>query len=329
MINRTSRLQQSIFITMQGLSAHTTIMSGFSRLYKSSLAFVPKCDPTRMEDVIKLREFIDGHNRLCILTGAGISTESGIPDYRSAEVGLYARSNHEPILYKEFCNSEAARRRYWARNYVGWPRFSSIKPNITHKMLKDLECIRKVECIVTQNVDNLHSKAGSKKVIELHGTAFRVMCLNCDYKLCRYELQEIFRILNPSMTATTQMIRPDGDVELTQAQVEDFNIPDCDKCGGILKPDIVFFGDNVRRDIVQNVKANVENSDALLILGTTLTTFSAYRIVLQAVDIKKSIAIVNIGKTRADKLAHLRVEGRCGDILTKAWQPDIAIKSER
>ncbi|KAL6429605.1 hypothetical protein ACFW04_007505 [Cataglyphis niger] len=299
-----------------------------SRIYKSSLAFVPKCDSTRIEDVIKLKEFIDDH-RLCILTGAGISTESGIPDYRSAEVGLYARSNHKPVLYKEFCNSEAIRRRYWARNYVGWPRFSSLKPNIAHEILKDMEYIGKVGCIVTQNVDNLHSKAGSKNVIELHGTAFRVMCLNCDHKICRYELQEVFQKLNPSMVAISQMIRPDGDVELSQAQVEDFNVPACDNCGGILKPDIIFFGDNVPRNIVQNVKNNVENSDALLILGTTLSTFSAYRIVLQAMEANKPIAIVNIGKTRADEFMNLRVEGRCGDILSKVLQLNVSNNSIR
>ncbi|KAM0736486.1 NAD-dependent protein deacylase Sirt4 [Formica fusca] len=300
-----------------------------SRIYKSSLAFVPKCNPAKIEDVIRLKEFIDKHHRLCILTGAGISTESGIPDYRSAEVGLYARSNHKPVLYKEFCNSEAIRRRYWARNYIGWPRFSSLKPNITHKILKDLEYVGKVGCIITQNVDNLHSKAGNKEVIELHGTAFRVMCLNCDHKICRYELQEVFQKLNPSMVAITQMIRPDGDVELSQAQVEDFNVPACDNCGGILKPDIIFFGDNVPRNIVQNVKNNVENSDALLILGTTLTTFSAYRIVLQAIEANKPIAIVNIGKTRADEFVNLRVEGRCGDILSKVWQQNVSNNSIR
>ncbi|XP_012234272.1 NAD-dependent protein deacylase Sirt4-like [Linepithema humile] len=300
---------------------HTVFSLGFClRLHKSSLAFVPKCNPVRTEDVMRLKEFINKHDRLCILTGAGISTESGIPDYRSEEVGLYARSNHKPVLYQQFCKSEAIRRRYWARNYIGWPRFSSLKPNISHKILKELESVGKVQCIVTQNVDNLHSKAESKNVIELHGTAFKVMCLNCDHKICRHKLQKIFQELNPSMTATTQMIRPDGDVELSQTQVEGFNIPACHNCGGILKPDIVFFGDNVPHGTVENVKNNVESSDALLILGTTLTTFSAYRIVLQAVDGKKPVAIVNIGKTRADELMNLRIEGRCGDILSKVWQ---------
>ncbi|KAL0129043.1 hypothetical protein PUN28_004029 [Cardiocondyla obscurior] len=292
----------------------------YHKSYLSTLAFVPKCNPASTEDVMKLKEFIDKHERLCVLTGAGISTESGIPDYRSAEVGLYARSNHRPVLYKEFCSSEAIRRRYWARNYVGWPRFFSLKPNITHNILKYLEDIGKVGCIVTQNVDNLHSKAGSKKVIELHGTAFKVMCLHCDHKIFRHKLQEVFQKLNPSMIATAQMIRPDGDVELSQEQVEGFNVPACNNCGGILKPDIVFFGDNVPHDKVQNVKANVENLDALLILGTTLSTFSAYRIVLQAIDAAKAIAIVNIGETRADKEVDLKIKGRCGDVLSKIWQ---------
>ncbi|XP_011056948.1 PREDICTED: NAD-dependent protein deacetylase Sirt4-like [Acromyrmex echinatior] len=295
-----------------------------SQFYSSDLTFVPKCYPASTEDVMRLKEFVDRHHHLCVLTGAGISTESGIPDYRSAEVGLYARSNRKPILYKEFCDSEAIRKRYWARNYIGWPRFSSLKPNITHEILKHLEYIGKVGCIVTQNVDNLHLKAGSKKVIELHGTAFRVMCLNCDHKISRHELQRVFQKFNPSMIATTQMIRPDGDVELSQAQVEGFNVPACDNCSGILKPDIVFFGDNVSHEKVQNVKDNVENLDALLILGTTLSTFSAYRIVLQAIDAKKPIAIVNIGETRADKCINLKVEGRCGDILPKIWQLNIS-----
>ncbi|XP_011875879.1 PREDICTED: NAD-dependent protein deacetylase Sirt4-like [Vollenhovia emeryi] len=302
------------------LLANVASIHLFRKSRLSNLAFVPKCDPASAEDVTRLKEFVDKHQRLCVLTGAGISTESGIPDYRSAGVGLYARSNRRPILYKEFCDSEAARRRYWARNYVGWPRFSSLKPNVTHKILKHLEYVGKVGCVVTQNVDNLHSKAGSGKIIELHGTAFRVRCLNCDRKMCRHELQRVFQKLNPSMIATAQMIRPDGDVELSQAQVESFNVPACGNCGGILKPDIVFFGDNVPHDVVHDVKANVESLDALLILGTTLSTFSAYRIVLQAMDAKKPTAIVNIGETRADKSVDLRITGRCGDVLPKIWQ---------
>ncbi|CAK9800648.1 NAD-dependent protein deacylase Sirt4 [Anthophora quadrimaculata] len=254
---------------------------------------------------------------------AGISTESGIPDYRSEGVGLYARSNHKPILYKDFCGSDTIRRRYWARNYVGWPRFSSIKPNNTHQVLKKLEDANKVRCIITQNVDNLHAKAGSRRVIELHGTAFKVMCLSCDERICRYYLQDILNKMNPGMVATSQIIRPDGDVDLLQEQVEGFKVPPCENCGGILKPDIIFFGDNVPKQIVESVKYNVEHSDSLLVLGSSLTTFSSYRIVVQANHAGKPIAILNIGKTRADDLASVKVEDALFSdtrLLSLLWQ---------
>ncbi|XP_076294133.1 NAD-dependent protein deacylase Sirt4 isoform X2 [Lasioglossum baleicum] len=271
---------------------------------------------------MRLKEFIDSHNNMCILTGAGISTESGIPDYRSENVGLYARSNRRPVLYKDFCASDDIRKRYWARNYVGWPRFSSLKPNETHKILNKLEDAQKVRSIITQNVDNLHSKAGSRRVIELHGTAFRVMCLKCDQKICRYYLQEILDSLNPNMTATSQLIRPDGDVDISQEQVKGFVVPACMNCGGILKPDIVFFGDNVPRQVVESVQYNVKHSDSLLILGSTLTTYSGYRIALQANNAGIPIAILNIGHTRADDLASVKVEGRCGEVLSRIFMVD-------
>lgn len=145
------------------------------------------------------------------------------------------------------------------------------------------------------------------------------MCLNCNERICRYYLQDIFDRINPNMTVTSQMIRPDGDVELTQEQVEEFKVPICEKCDGILKPDIIFFGDNVPRKIVENIKYNIEHSDSLLIIGTTLTTFSSYRIALQANNIGKPIAILNIGKTRVDNLAKIKVEGRCSNVLSKIY----------
>lgn len=289
------------------------------RACSSNFTFVPNSKPVTDSDLLKLKDFINSHDNICILTGAGISTESGIPDYRSEGVGLYARSNHKPVLYKDFCSSDTIRRRYWARNYVGWPRFSSIKPNNTHQVLKKLEDANKVRCIITQNVDNLHAKAGSRKVIELHGTAFKVMCLSCDERICRYYLQDILNKMNPGMVATSQIIRPDGDVDLLQEQVEGFKVPPCENCGGILKPDIIFFGDNVPKRIVESVKYNVEHSDCLLVLGSSLTTFSSYRIVVQANHAGKPIAILNIGKTRADDLASVKVEGRCGDVLSRIY----------
>ncbi|CAK9811813.1 NAD-dependent protein deacylase Sirt4 [Anthophora plagiata] len=289
------------------------------RACSSNFTFVPNSKPVTDSDLFKLKDFINSHDNICILTGAGISTESGIPDYRSEGVGLYARSNRKPILYKDFCGSDTIRRRYWARNYVGWPRFSSIKPNSTHQVLKKLEDANKVRCIITQNVDNLHTKAGSRRVIELHGTAFKVMCLNCDQMICRYYLQDILNKMNPGMVAASQIIRPDGDVDLLQEQVEGFKVPPCENCGGILKPDIIFFGDNVPKRIVESVKYNVEHSDSLLVLGSSLTTFSSYRIVVQANHAGKPIAILNIGKTRADELANVKVEGRCGDVLSRIY----------
>ncbi|XP_015189766.1 PREDICTED: NAD-dependent protein deacylase Sirt4 [Polistes dominula] len=286
----------------------------------SQFAFVPVCNPVEEEDVLQLRNFIEKYNNICVLTGAGVSTESGIPDYRSAGVGIYARSSRRPVLYKDFCSNEFIRKRYWARNYVGWPRFSTFEPNDTHKVLKNLEEIGKVSCVVTQNVDNLHTKAGNRNVIELHGTAFRVMCLNCDHKIERANFQNILKKLNPLLNSHIEMIRPDGDVDLTQEETKGFIVPPCENCGGILKPDIVFFGDNVPRCVVENVKNIVEESSSLLILGTSLSTFSGYRIVLQALDAKKSIMLVNIGKTRADNDVHIKIEGRCGDVLPKAFR---------
>ncbi|KAK2580676.1 hypothetical protein KPH14_007778 [Odynerus spinipes] len=284
----------------------------------SHFKFVPISDPVKEEDIVQLRNFIESNDQICVLTGAGISTESGIPDYRSAGVGLYAKSNRRPVLYKDFCTKEFIRRRYWARNYIGWPRFSTFQPNEIHKVLKKLEEIGKISHIITQNVDNLHTKAGSKNVIELHGTAFRVMCLNCDHKIERSYFQTILKELNPLLNASSEMMRPDGDVELSQEETEGFNIPPCQNCGGILKPDIVFFGDNVPRHVVENVRSIVEKSSSLLILGSSLSTFSGYRIVLQALDSMKPIALVNIGKTRADNDVHIKIEGRCGYVLPKA-----------
>ncbi|XP_047363988.1 NAD-dependent protein deacylase Sirt4 [Vespa velutina] len=290
----------------------------FQTCRMSQFTFVPVSNPVRQEDILQLRNFIENNNEICVLTGAGVSTESGIPDYRSAGVGIYARSSRRPVLYKDFCSNEFIRRRYWARNYVGWPRFSTFQPNDTHKVLKNLEEIGKISCIVTQNVDNLHTKAGNRNVIELHGTAFRVMCLNCNHKMERSNFQNILKELNPLLNSHSEMIRPDGDVDLTQQETEEFNVPPCENCGGVLKPDIVFFGDNVPRHVVENVKNIVEQSSSLLILGTSLSTFSGYRIVLQALNAKKPIILVNIGKTRADNDISIRIEGRCGYILSKA-----------
>lgn len=310
---------QGNYAVMIRVTKALILSSNSSALFFSNLAFVPKCNPVSDDEIKRLKEHLDSCGRFCVLTGAGISTESGIPDYRSEDVGLFATSNRRPVSYQDFCRSDKVRRRYWSRNYVGWPRFSKFVPNVTHELLKHLEDKGRVNCVITQNVDNLHRKAGSRNVIELHGTAFKVMCLGCDQVINRYHFQELLDELNPNFTSNDTKIRPDGDVDLSQEQVDEFIVPPCSDCGGILKPEIVFFGDNVTRQVVNQVRTEVESADSLLVLGTSLTTFSGYRIVLQAVEARKPIAIVSIGETRADNHANVKIHGRCGEVLSKIY----------
>lgn len=189
----------------------------------TTLQFVPKHNPVKSSDVDTFKKFLNDYNDILVLTGAGISTESGIPDYRSEEVGLYARSNNRPVQYQDFVKKHQTRKRYWARNFVGWPKFSSVQPNVTHFALAKLENeYLKISSIVTQNVDNLHYKAGSQKVIELHGSAYRVKCINCNYEVSRQNFQKVLENLNPSMKETSDFIRPDGDVELSDVSYMNF-----------------------------------------------------------------------------------------------------------
>ncbi|XP_060585695.1 NAD-dependent protein lipoamidase sirtuin-4, mitochondrial-like [Ruditapes philippinarum] len=250
-------------------------------------------------------------------SGAGISTESGIPDYRSEGVGLYARSTNRPVQYQDFVKDPNIRQRYWARNYVGWPKFGFFLPNKSHVALAEWERKGKVHWLITQNVDALHYKAGSKNVTELHGSAHRVMCLICDHKMTRPEMQVLIESYNPNWSAQSDEIAPDADVQLTQDQIDGFKVPPCPSCGGPLKPEITFFGDNVLKPIVEFVHDKVKESDSLLFVGTSLQVYSGYRFAAAAKDQGKPIAILNIGPTRADKLAHLQIHGKCGDILPK------------
>lgn len=280
-------------------------------------SFVPDCEPVDQGDVDLLQSFIDNNRALFVMTGAGISTESGIPDYRSEGVGLYARSTNRPVQYQDFVKSEKIRQRYWARNFVGWPRFSSFPPNISHKILSDWEKKGLVHWLVTQNVDALHFKAGSHNVTELHGSSHRVMCLSCNFKMPRTQLQNLLTELNPSWHAESVDIAPDGDVQLTQKQIEGFKVPACPKCGGNLKPEIVFFGDNVPKDRVNFVFSRLDECEAVLVLGSSLEVFSGYRFVSKAFEQKKPIALVNIGNTRADNLANLKISAKCSEVLMK------------
>lgn len=184
----------------------------------ANLTFVPKHEAVVESQLEKLQVLIDGSTNVLVLTGAGLSTESGIPDYRSENVGLYARKNHRPIQHQDFMKYKHVRQRYWARNFVGWPTFSGVLPNPSHQALATWERQGKISSIITQNVDRLHHKAGSKSVVELHGCAYEVKCMNCNYTIPRHDFQTILIEQNPSFGVQNVEIRPDADVELSQVK---------------------------------------------------------------------------------------------------------------
>jgi NAD-dependent SIR2 family protein deacetylase len=250
--------------------------------------------------------------RLFVLTGAGCSTKAGIPDYRD-EKGEW--KNRPPVQFQDFVGSEAARRRYWARSLVGWARVSAARPTAAHLALAALERKGAVSSLVTQNVDGLHQKAGSEAVIDLHGRLDTVRCLDCGDKVSRAALQTDLISRNPRWVGADGVSAPDGDAQL-EGPFDDFDVPGCAACGGVLKPDVVFFGENVPKARVADCYAALEGSDALLVVGSSLMVFSGYRFCLAAREMGKPLALVNRGRTRADDLAHVKEEGDCGEILS-------------
>lgn len=244
----------------------------------------------------------------------------GLPDYRSKGVGLYARSKNRPVQYADFLKSDAVRRNYWARNFIAWPRFSNYGPNAIHHTLARFEREGRLIGLITQNVDTLHTKAGHKQVIEIHGNGYRVMCLGCKFTIDRHELQNILTAMNETPIATSEVLRPDGDIELSKEYVEKFKVPSCPECGGNLKPDIIFFGDNVPRPRIDEIIRLNCQSDGLLVLGSSLLVFSGYRIVLQTKELGLPVAIVSIGETRGDAKADLKISAKCGDIIPRLFQ---------
>ncbi|HEX8673819.1 MAG TPA: NAD-dependent protein deacetylase [Longimicrobium sp.] len=252
--------------------------------------------------------------RVVVLAGAGCSTESGIPDYRSPENIQRTRT---PIQYQEFVRSEAARVRYWARSTAGWARIASARPNAAHQALARLEEGGVVRGIITQNVDGLHQAAGSRRVVELHGSLAWVRCLSCGRITPRDEHQERLRALNAEWMDGLRGIEvaPDGDAELSASVVESFRVPACEACGGVVKPDVVFFGENVPGERVQDAWGLFEEGDVLLVAGSSLTVYSGRRFIYRAEKEGVPIAIINIGPTRADDLAAVKVEGRLGSVL--------------
>ncbi|KAL2090976.1 hypothetical protein ACEWY4_013239 [Coilia grayii] len=294
---------------------HLFLRRGASSTGAGAVDFVPTSRPIDPSDLERLQAFVSQARRLFVITGAGLSTESGIPDYRSEGVGLYARTDRRPMQHIEFVRSAKSRQRYWARNYMGWPQFSSHRPNSAHLALRDWEAQGKVHWLVTQNVDALHSKAGHQHLTELHGCTHRVVCLGCGALTRREDLQRRFTEMNPGWAAEAGGVAPDGDVFLEDEQVLHFRVPPCQNCGGILKPEVTFFGDTVDRSTVQFVHDRLAESDALLVAGSSLQVYSSYRFLLAASEKQIPVAILNIGPTRADHLAQFRVSARCGAVL--------------
>lgn len=248
-----------------------------------------------------------------VLSGAGISTDSGIPDYR----GDGRRLRRAPITYQEFVRDPAARRRYWARSHAGWHRVARARPNRAHRVVADLEEAERVAGVITQNVDGLHTVAGSRRVLELHGSLSRTLCLGCGDRRTRLELQHRLDAANPHFERLRVEFAPDGDAELPETVVESFSVVDCLDCGGVLKPDVVFFGENVPRGRVAEAFAWLEEASVLLVLGSSLTVMSGYRFVLAAHRARKPVAIVNRGPTRGDGEATIRLDGNLSTLLDR------------
>jgi NAD-dependent SIR2 family protein deacetylase len=251
--------------------------------------------------------------RIAVLTGAGMSTDSGIPDYRGPD-----SPPSNPMTIRQFTGDPAFRQRYWARNHVGWRHMDDTLPNAGHRALAALQDASVVTGVITQNVDLLHSKAGSRNVINLHGTYAQVICLSCGSTMARAALAERLEALNPGFIERAEAIgglavAPDADAVV--ADTASFRYLDCERCGGMLKPDIVYFGESVPKDVVAQAYTLVEEADALLVAGSSLTVFSGYRFVRHAAALGIPVAIVNRGGTRGDDLATVKVDGGCSELM--------------
>ncbi|CAL2051688.1 unnamed protein product [Caenorhabditis brenneri] len=287
-----------------------------------SQRFVPEAAQICEKTLKKFVSEVSSIEKLVVITGAGISTESvpGIPDYRSKDVGLYARISHKPIFHQDYMTSNRCRQRYWTRNFLAWPRFGQAAPNVNHYLLSKWEVSDRFHWLITQNVDGLHSKAGSKKVTELHGNALSVKCTSCDYTESRQSYQEKLDQANPGFKekyVAPGELAPDGDMQLPLGTEKGFKIPECPCCGGLMKTAVTFFGDNVPWSKVEYCYEKVDEADGILALGTSLAVLSGFRFVHHANMHKKPLFIVNIGPTRADHMVTMKVDYKISDVLKK------------
>lgn len=261
----------------------------------------------------ELGAFVQRHPRLFVLSGAGVSTDSGIPGYRDTE-GRWMRT--APVLLQDFLHSPSARQRYWSRSLAGWPIIANALPNAAHRSLARLDAGGQLHRLVTQNVDGLHQRAGSPDVVELHGSISEVACLDCGAHYSRSSIQRVLEAQNPGFAGAFASAAADGDANVEARDVATFVVPACERCAGVLKPGVVFFGEGVPRDRVEEARSALEGADAMLVIGSSLMVYSGYRICEWAASMGKPIAAINLGRTRADPLLALKVEQSCARALT-------------
>lgn len=265
----------------------------------------------------RVAELLRGRRTL-VLTGAGCSTESGIPDYRGPETRRRARN---PIQFKEFLHEAPRRQHYWARSVLGWPRFWAATPNAGHRALARLEAQGHLHGLITQNVDKLHHKAGSQRVVELHGALDRVRCLACQAITPRALLQERLLALNPGWHQRSAQEAPDGDASLSRQDSEGFVVADCAICGGLLKPDVVFFGENVPRPVYDQANTWLEQAQALLVIGSSLAVYSGFRFVREAHRRGLPVVLINLGPPqRGQDMIEVHWDAAAGEALAELSQ---------
>ena len=269
-------------------------------------------DSRTREELDRLQQLM-ADQPFVVLTGAGISTPSGIPDYRDHQ-GV--RRGRQPMMYQEFLGAPESRRRYWARAMLGWPRVRQAQPNVAHEALASLQSTQQISGLITQNVDTLHDQAGSHDVIELHGSLHRVLCLDCGQRSDRDSIQQLMEAQNPYLAGVDAVQAPDGDTLLDPGFEARFQVPHCPHCAGErMKTDVVFFGENVAQQTAAKAMAAVEKAAGLLVVGSSLMAYSAFRLCRVVADQGKPLIAINLGKTRADDLLDLKIEASCEQLL--------------
>ncbi|MBT5578466.1 MAG: NAD-dependent protein deacetylase [Porticoccaceae bacterium] len=264
-----------------------------------------------MEQIISI---LRSQDNWLVLTGAGVSAESGVPTYRNSE-GLWQRK--QPVTHQQFMTEHRARQRFWLRNMLGWRFMTEAQPNSAHNALVELEKIGVLSCLVTQNVDGLHQRAGSQKVIDLHGRVDTLSCMSCGIQYPRAPMQMWLETHNAKYTELIATIAPDGDADIDYIDYSDMLTPDCEHCGGIVKPDAVFFGDSIPKERVARAQSSLQQAGGLLVVGSSLAVYSGYRFCLWAEQQGKPIIILNEGKTRADELATFKLSQPCAAVLQR------------